>query len=217
MRLLEPGYRLLAGLVAAALTFISSSWLPLYTRTVLAWNAGITVLLGLIAIMMWQTGPQETLRRARKEEVSNIVILLATILAVSGALVDIGYSLPNTQEISQVLRVFDIADSVAGVFLSWLLLHVIYSLHYAKIYYEKPNDGDGNAFRKGLEFPGNDDVVDYWDFVYYSFTIAMCFQTSDVTVTSPHMRRLTIFHATVSYIFALTVLGLLLSGFVSKI
>jgi uncharacterized membrane protein len=70
---------------------------------------------------------------------------------------------------------------------------------------------------KGLAFPGDKDGVDYWDFVYYSFTIAMCFQTSDVTITSRYMRRLTTFHATVSYLFAFAILGLLLDGFITHI
>ena len=107
--------------------------------------------------------------------------------------------------------------SVTGVFLAWLLLHVMYSLHYAKVYYRKIPGGDANGFEKGLVFPGNDDFVDYWGFLYYSFTIAMCFQTSDVTVTSPYMRRLTLFHAIVSYLFAMAILGLLLDGFIANI
>jgi len=45
----------------------------------------------------------------------------------------------------------------------------------------------------------------------------MCFQTSDVTITSPYMRGLTIFHATISYLFALAILGLLLEGFITNI
>jgi uncharacterized membrane protein len=45
----------------------------------------------------------------------------------------------------------------------------------------------------------------------------MCFETSDVTVTSPNMRRLTIFHAIVAYLFAMAILGLLLDGFISNI
>jgi uncharacterized membrane protein len=60
-------------------------------------------------------------------------------------------------------------------------------------------------------------VVDYWDFVYYSFTIAMCFQTADVVIISPDMRRLTTFHAIISYVFALAILGLLLDGFITNI
>jgi len=143
--------------------------------------------------------------------------LLVTILAVAGALVDIGYGLPRTKSMSQALRIFGICESVAGVFLAWLVLHVMYSLHYAKLYYGEIDQADANVCRKGLVFPGGKDVVDYWDFVYYSFTIAMCFQTSDVTVSSPYMRRVTIFHATVSYLFALAILGLLLDGFISSV
>ena len=167
--------------------------------------------------MMWRTEPHETLRRARKEETSSVVILLVTVLAVAGALVDIGYGLPKTKSMSQAMRVFGICASVAGVFLAWLLLHVMYALHYAKLYHGEMDDDDADAFRKGLAFPGNKDVVDYWDFVYYSFTIAMCFQTSDVTITSPYMRRLTTFHATISYLFNLAILGLLLDGFITNI
>ena len=144
-------------------------------------------------------------------------VRLVTVLAVAGALVGIGYGLPKTTGMSRGLRNFDIFESVIGVFLAWLLLHVMYSLHYAKQYYAEVSDDDTKAFRQGLAFPGDKDIVDYWDFVYYSFTIAMCFQTSDVTVTSPHMRRLTVFHAVVAYLFAMGILGLLLSGFISNI
>ena len=145
--------------------------------------------------------------------------MLVTVLAVAGALVDIGYGLPKTKGMSQAMRVFGISASVAGVFLAWLLLHVMYALHYAKLYYGEMDDDDDDAdgFRNGLAFPGNQDAVDYWDFVYYSFTIAMCFQTSDVTITSPYMRRLTTLHATISYLFNLAILGLLLDGFMTKI
>jgi uncharacterized membrane protein len=167
--------------------------------------------------MMWRTEPSETLKRARKEETSNILILLVTILTVAAALVDIGYGLPKTKTMSQNMRIFYISQSVIGVFLAWLLLHMMCSLHYAKLYYGKTDDNDANAFRRGLAFPGNKDVMDYWDFVYYSLTIAMCYQTSDVTVMSPYMRRLTIFHAIVSYLFAFSILGLLLDGFISNI
>jgi uncharacterized membrane protein len=217
-RLLDPGYRFGASVVAALVTFLLSSWLGnTGSQIVFAWNVGVTLLLALIATMMWQAKPHETLRRARKEETSNIVILLVTILTVAGALVAITYGLPKTIGVSRKVHAFDICQSVAGVFLAWLLIHTMYSLHYAKLYYSEIDGAGENAFKKGLTFPGNKDVVDYWDFVYYSFTIAMCFQTSDVTVTSPYMRRLTIFHAIVSYLFALAILGLLLDGFFSNL
>src|ERR1041385_35531 len=217
-QVLQPGYRLLTSVLAAALTFmLSKPWLPQTgSRIVLAWHTAVIILLTLIAIMMWRTNSAETLKRARKEETSNILILLVTILTVAGALVDIGGGLQRSKTMPQNMRIFYILQSVLGVFLAWLLLHMMYSLHYAKLYYGKTDDNDANAFRKGLTFPGNKDVIDYWDFVYYSLTIAMCYQTSDVVVMSPYMRRLTIFHAIVSYLFAFAILGLLLDGFIAN-
>src|SRR5215467_14434767 len=128
--LLAPGNRLLAAVVTATLCFVASpSWLSIGPRIVLAWNTGVIVLLALIAIMMWGTPPQEALSRARHEETNSVVILLGTVLAVAGALVGIGFGLPETTGMSQGLRDFDIFEAVMGVFLAWLLLHVTYSLH----------------------------------------------------------------------------------------
>ena len=181
-RVLQPGYRLVTSVVIACLAFLLSSPHPdTRSRIVFAWDTGVTFLLALIAMMMWLTAPDQTLQRARKEESSNIVVLLATMLAVAGALVTIGHDLPKVRGMSKIMLVFDISESIIGVFLAWLLLHISYALHYAKVYYADTGDADTKAFRRGLAFPGDNDVVDYWDFVYYAFTIAMCYQTSDVT------------------------------------
>jgi uncharacterized membrane protein len=213
---LKPGYRLLTSVVIAALTFLlSASLLDTESRIVLAWDIGVSVLLILISAMMWRSTPHETQRRARDEETSNIVLLIGTIGAVAGAFVAITKGQTTIKAMPSTFRLFYECESVAAVILAWLLIHMMYSLHYAKLYYvgRVPSGAKG----KGLTFPGDTEVVDYWDFVYYSFTIAMCFQTSDVMVMSPYLRRLTIFHAIVSYFFAFAILGLLLDGFFSNL
>jgi len=72
-------------------------------------------------------------------------------------------------------------------------------------------DGNPATFQRGLAFPGERDIIDYWDFIYYSFTIAMCFQTSDISITSPFMRRLTIVHAIFSFLFVLLLFGMMVN------
>lgn len=217
-RLLEPGYRLLTSLVAAVLTFLLSPWLPdVGSRIVLAWDTGVSFLLALIAIMMWRTQPHETLRRARKEETSSIVILLVTILAVLGPSWTSATACQRPKACPRPCAFSASASPLSACFSRGCYSTSCIPWHYAKLYYGKVDDHDTNAFRKGLAFLGNKDVVDYWDFVYYSFTIAMCYQTCDVTIMSPYMRRLTIFHATVSYVFALAILGLPLDGFITSI
>ncbi len=72
------------------------------------------------------------------------------------------------------------------------------------------------SVRKGLSFP-TDEPPDYWDFLYYAFTIAMCFQTSDVTVCSRSMRRITLVHAVISFLYVTAILGLVINILANEI
>jgi uncharacterized membrane protein len=47
--------------------------------------------------------------------------------------------------------------------------------------------------------------------MYYSFTIAMCYQTADVSISSAPMRRLTLVHTILSFIFVALVIGLVVN------
>jgi uncharacterized membrane protein len=107
------------------------------------------------------------------------------------------------------------AAGTVAVALAWLFVHTEFGLYYARLYYDEvtpdvqSNEDAPTAlvpYRKGLEFPEGE-LVDYWAFMYYSFTIAMCYQTSDVTVTGSWMRRMTLLHAIVSFVFVLVILG----------
>ena len=80
------------------------------------------------------------------------------------------------------------------------------ALHYARVYYDETAPGE-TTFLGGLDFP-EQKFPDYWDFLYFSLTIAMCYQTSDVTSTTPLMRRLSLFHAVISFFFVTFVIGL---------
>jgi uncharacterized membrane protein len=82
-------------------------------------------------------------------------------------------------------------------------MHLIFALHYAHEFYGGGLDDQIG----GLIFPGDEDP-DYWDFVYYSFVVAMTAQVSDVQITSKAIRRLTTAHGAVSFFFNVTVLAL---------
>ena len=70
--------------------------------------------------------------------------------------------------------------------------------------------GDATIHERGLEFI-NRPNVGYWDFMYYSFTIGMCFGTSDVAVTTTEMRRVTLQHAIFSFFFVAAILGFVIN------
>jgi uncharacterized membrane protein len=90
--------------------------------------------------------------------------------------------------------------ALLSVALSWLLTHTEYTLRYAHLFYRGENNG-------GLEFPETKSPDDL-DFAYYSFTIGMCFQVSDVQISSREIRRATLLHSVLSFAFNTTILAL---------
>jgi uncharacterized membrane protein len=58
-----------------------------------------------------------------------------------------------------------------------------------------------------LQFP-DEDLPDYWDFLYFSFTVAVAAQTSDVTITKRNMRKAVLFQSILSFIFNAAIIGL---------
>lgn len=61
---------------------------------------------------------------------------------------------------------------------SWLLIGVIFSVHYARQFYLSDETDPPLRFADGEKHP------DYWDFLYFSFTISVAVQTSDVGVAT---------------------------------
>lgn len=94
------------------------------------------------------------------------------------------------------------AVAAISIVLSWLFMNTMYALHYAHGYY-----GDFGKQHEGLEFPGTKQP-DYWDFVYFAFVIGMCFQVSDVQITSHTLRRTALLHSVVAFFFNVFIIAL---------
>jgi uncharacterized membrane protein len=102
------------------------------------------------------------------------------------------------------LRAWEIALVVATLVLAWLFANSVFTLHYAHLYYLPGDDGrDGG----GLDVPEMKEP-DYWDFVYFAFTLGMTFQTSDVQITSRTLRKVATVHSLLAFIFNLGVVAL---------
>jgi uncharacterized membrane protein len=76
----------------------------------------------------------------------------------------------------------------------------MFTLHYADMFYSvKPNS-------RPLHFPETVEPV-FWDFAYFSFTIAAACQTSDVATTSVSIRKVVIAQTVISFLFNAAILG----------
>ena len=94
---------------------------------------------------------------------------------------------------------------VGTLAVAWVFSNTVYALHYAHLYYVDGAKG-------GLDFSGEDDDApdtgpEYSDFIYFSYTLGMTFQTSDTAVTSRHMRKIVTAHSLAAFVFNIGVLA----------
>ncbi len=61
-----------------------------------------------------------------------------------------------------------------------------------------------------MELPGGASPT-YFDFAYFAFTVGMCFQVSDVTVTSAQIRRAVLVQAMLSFAYNTVILAFTLN------
>jgi len=179
-------------------------------RLLLAWDVCVLLLLFIILMMMKNADAEQTLQRAQGQEPRNIVTLSFTAIICGASMVTVAFMLNDGQEWKAVPANVHLGLCTVAIFCAWFLLHAFFALHYARMYYDEIDEESEGDYKKGLEFPGGE-LVDYWDFMYYSFTIAMCYQTSDVSISTAPMRRLTLIHSILSFIFVALVIGLVVN------
>jgi len=88
---------------------------------------------------------------------------------------------------------------------AWTLTHTAYALRYAHVFYRDKGPGSG-----GLEFPGAPHP-DYFDFTFFAFTVGMCFQVSDVTISNSAVRRVVLGHAMLSFAYNTAIIAVVLN------
>jgi uncharacterized membrane protein len=90
------------------------------------------------------------------------------------------------------------ATGVATVALSWFVVHTVFVLRYALLYYTG-HDG-------GVDF-NQPTPPRYSDFAYLAFTLGMTFQVSDTDLQTPAIRATALRHALLSYLFGAVILA----------
>ena len=91
-----------------------------------------------------------------------------------------------------------LAAGIAAIVASWGVVHTVFTLRYAGIYY-RGRDG-------GVDFNEKDRAV-YADFAYLAFTIGMTYQVSDTDLTSKAMRHTALRHALLSYVLGTVIIA----------
>ena len=203
--------RFFTALVTALLLLIILRRSLISMQFMSAWVCFSLVNLLFYGIIMFTAHPREITRIAEKQDFSRILIFFVILLASFVSLVAIVILLRELPNPGQRGYYSHIILSIASVSSSWFLIHTVFAFRYAHLFYTcKMEEVIDKESRGGLEFP-NDKLPDYLDFAYFSFGIGMTFQVSDVQVTSGIIRRLTLLHALIAFIFNTTFVALIIN------
>ncbi|MDQ1578597.1 MAG: hypothetical protein QOE21_1284, partial [Microbacteriaceae bacterium] len=140
----------------------------------------------------------QTAKLASREDPTRGVSDLLVILLSLASLFSLGIILVQANAAQGALEAVLAGLAVVSVALSWILLHTLFTLHYARIYY---TDG-GNGVNFNQKEPPR-----YSDFAYLAFTIGMTFQVSDTNITTHRERSTALQHALLSFVFGSVILA----------
>lgn len=171
---------------------------------ILSWDTFTLCLLVLAWARMLTAQPKVVLRTARLQHSARNGIFLFVLAAACASLGAVFFLLRPAKILSASKAGEHIALALATVLLSWALIHTIFALQYAYLFYcRHPADG-GPA----LIFPEGPVEPDYYDFAYFSFIIGMTSQVSDVQIGSKEVRRWALLHGLIAFAFNTAVLAL---------
>lgn len=140
---------------------------------------------------IWPQDADETAADVSLEDPSRLVADLACLIAAVASLVAVGVVLVQAGNASGTTKLLEIALAIVSVAASWLLVHTVFTLRYARHYYaQHPESVDFNQ-----PAPPR-----YSDFAYLAFTIGMTFQVSDTDLKTNDIRRLALRHMLLSYL-----------------
>jgi uncharacterized membrane protein len=184
---------LIGGVAAGSLL-----WRPVH-GTMLGFDAAAGLFLMSCAPLL-NDGPGKMRDQSRRNDANRVVLLAITVVVTIAVLVTVGAVIMK----AETLTMLDIVMIVATLALAWLFGNMVYAMHYAHMFYLKSKDSGGDA--AGIDFPGTKQP-DYWDFIYFAFTLGMTFQTSDCAISAPAIRRIAIGHCMAAFVFNLGVLA----------
>jgi uncharacterized membrane protein len=181
---------------------IAAPFLPWQAATLIGWD-GAAIIFGA---RVWLTIlPMDATRCedfAKREDPSRAIADSVLLVAAIANLAAVGLILAKAANDTGSTKAYLLTIGVLSVVLAWGVVHTIFTLRYARIYYNSP--------KGGIDF-NESAAPDYTDFAYLSFTIGMTFQVSDTNLSSKDVRRTALRHALISYLFGAVIIGLIIN------
>ena len=199
------GATLMGAVVGLALAKFAATF-PAVTDLVIGWDVLCVAFMVSVSAAMLDHTPNDIRARAGREDEGRGLILTLVLIAAAASVAAIGAELSLAKNEHGWSKAAHIALAFGTVAASWLMVQLVFALHYAHEYYDENPDCDGHDM-KGLLFPGNE-LPDYWDFVHFSVVVGVAAQTADISFTSKALRRIGTVHSLVAFAFNTVIVAL---------
>jgi uncharacterized membrane protein len=191
--------RLVVALVTGPVTGVACGFfLPWQLAVLLGWDAAAAAFIIPLWSSLWALSAAQTRAHSVREDPSRAAtdgVLIATSVA---SLLGVGAALVKASNENGAMEVALIGVGVLSVALSWSLVHTIFTLRYARLFY---------ALGRGIDFH-QDEQPTYWDFAYVAFTIGMTFQVSDTDLSTSAVRVTALRQALLAYLFGVVIVAM---------
>jgi uncharacterized membrane protein len=164
----------------------------------IGWDILAVIYCGWVWSTLWGLDPVLTASHASREEPSRDLADLVLLCAAIASLIAVGVVLFGAGAARGNLKYIEAGLALASVFVSWTLIHTVFTLKYARLYY--------SGSPGGIDF-NDSGPPDYPDFAYLSFTIGMTFQVSDTNIGTKQIRRTALRHAWLSFPFGAVIIA----------
>ena len=193
--------RMVTGLVAGVLMGLVLAGVQMcpMIRVLVSWDVAVWTYLALMWIEMARADHARVRDIAQREDENAVVVLAIICLATVASIVAIVLELASSKGSTGLSHYVVTGVTLIG---AWFLIPTIFTLHYARLHFAAGQQ------ETALKFPDHKLDPNYWDFLYFSFTIAVASQTSDVVLRSTEVRRATLAQSVLSFYFNVAVLGL---------
>jgi uncharacterized membrane protein len=171
--------------------------------TLVAWNAGALLNLGLTWHMARETDVAAIKRRAVTMGQGRVAILTVVVLASSAVLLAVGTQLSQVKNLEGGARVAHVLLAVLTIVSSWLFTQSIFALQYAHDFYAARLAGAPDPLR----FPGTPEPL-YGDFFHFACVIGTSGQTADISFNGPALRPVGTVHCIISFFFNASLIAL---------
>jgi uncharacterized membrane protein len=187
-----------AGIIIAIA--LPASW-SVITRILTGWNGAVLVLVPLTYFRLRSLDARALRAHYEEEDPTAPVIIIVVVIAALLSLLAIVGLLSTVKQTAPGTRIAHLTLATLTIASSWFLVHTMFTLRYADMYYSVPQGAP-----PPLSFPQTPEPL-FWDFLYFSFTIGVACQTSDVSTTQTQIRNTVTIHSVIAFVFNVSVLG----------